>query len=338
MIEKNILEHLKAYKKRKIKLIEIEKNLPANLLYKDYANIILNLINDGYLKMVKASGFNHKTINLPNEFYIESKKISSEYYIELEKYALKYSGYFKLDYYFNQSEKKWLQDKEYISKIYDFLKINGFPKLPLTSQELSYDIVADEKWLDYKGGMKILVALNIKEKLNIKSQNEPAMFAINLNFEKNGVYKHLIVENKAVYYRLLDLLDATSFSTLIYGAGWRVISMIKDFNKQFPFKGEHNFYYFGDIDYEGIKIFKSINEILKVNLATSFYIKLLEEKESIGKQNQLKNQEAFDFFKSNFLSLSLLERVDLLDQGYYWPQEGLSKIYLKEMWEKLDAD
>ena len=312
--------------------------MPSNSLYIEYADIIVKLVNQGYLKTVKAAGYNNKSINLPNEFYIESKKINANYYFELEKFSLKYGEFFTLDYYFKKSEKKWLEDKDKINMIFEYLKLNGFPFFYATAQERSYDLVGDEKWIDFKGGIKLINALNIKEKLLIQNQNEPAMFAVSSKFIKSNLYKHLIVENKAVYYRLLDLLNETNFSTLIYGAGWRVISGIKDFNKQFPFDGEHEFYYFGDIDYEGIKIYKSINDILEVSLATPFYNILLNEKESYGKHNQVKDIDAQDFFIQNFSnSLELLEKIKLLDSSNYWPQEGLSKIQLKKAWENLDV-
>lgn len=336
LIEKQMLNYLKAYKKKKIKLIELEKILASNVTYDKYASIILKWLDKGYIRAVVVSGFNHKSINLPNEFYIESKKINEPFYLELEQHALKFSDYFKIDYYFRHAEIKWEEDKDYISQIYEYLVLNDYPVCSATNQERSYDICGDEKWLDYNGGMKLLSQLGIKEKLLLQNQNEPAMFAIHPDFVNYNVYKHLIVENKAVYYRLLPLLKITSFSTLIYGAGWRIMSCIKDFRKQFPFEGIHHFYYFGDIDHEGIKIYKSVNEILDVSLAIPFYIKLLEQNKSTGKENQKKDIESVNFFLKNLTTS--YDLIALLDKKHYWPQEGLRTKHLKDAWEQLDAN
>lgn len=230
-----LIENLKNHGKKKISLVEIFNHLPSDVSYEKNAIMVQTLIIQGYLKPIANSGRNNRSVNLPNAFTIEYKKLNEKHYLEIEKYALNYGALFTLDYYFSH-ETEWQAEKELVDKIYQYLVINGFPKMASTSQERSYDLVGDEKWLDFKGGMKVINQLKIKDKLCIENQNEPAIFALNPNLcsVNNGFHKHLIVENKAIFYKMMALIEDTSFSTVIYGAGWRVISTMKDFNKQFP--------------------------------------------------------------------------------------------------------
>lgn len=333
-INGSLIENLKKHGKKKISLVEIFNYLPSNVSYEENASMVQSLMIQGYLKPIVNAGRNNRSVNLPNVFTIENKKLNEKHYLEIEKYALRYGALFTLDYYFSH-EMEWQAEKELVDKIYQYLVINGFPKMASTSQERSYDLVADEKWLDFKGGMKVLNQLKIKDQMHIENQNEPAIFAINPNLcsVNNGFHKHLIVENKAIFYKMMALIEDTSFSTVIYGAGWRVISAMKDFSKQFPLVGEQLFYYFGDIDFEGLKIFSALQEVIEVSVARDFYEALISQSPSVGKENQVENPEVFAYFQ-NMFSYKLMP----LKEGQYWPQEALGVGQLKTAWERLDGN
>lgn len=333
-ISESLIENLKNHGKKKISLVEIFNHLPSDVSYEENASRVQTLIIQGYLKPIANAGRNNRSINLPNAFTIEYKKLNEKHYLEIEKYALGYESFFNLDYYFSH-ETEWFTDKELVDKIYQYLVINGFPKMASTSQERSYDLVGDEKWLDFKGGMKVLNQLKIKDQMCIENQNELAIFAINPNLcsGNNEFHKHLIVENKAIFYKMMALIEDTSFSTVIYGAGWRVISAMKDFNKQFPLAGEQSFYYFGDIDFEGLKIFSALQEVLEISVARDFYEALISQSTSIGKENQVENPGVFAYFQNLFSN-----RLTPLKEGQYWPQEALSVAQLKMAWERLDGN
>ena len=83
---------------------------------------------------------------------------------------------------------------------------------------------------------------------------DPLMFAINTNIINDSrEHLHLIVENKATFYALLDDIKNTVFTSLVYGAGWKVLGGITVFERQLGLKKKHNtFFYFGRLDLRDI--------------------------------------------------------------------------------------
>lgn len=108
------------------------------------------------------------------------------------------------------------------------------------------------------------------------------MFAINPNqlLSNSSIHRHLIVENKATYSGLIGSLTNTRFTTLIYGSGWKISSSLDQLSKQLGLTAkeiQHEIYYFGDLDYEGISIFYHLYEKYNAKLATSFYEAMLKK-------------------------------------------------------------
>lgn len=331
-MKNEIIALLKAHKRKRIKLIDLEKKLPSHCDYWEYSEVILSLIDEGFLSTVKASKYNGKIPELPNQFNIHKHILNKEFYRELAGFVLEYGNKISIDTYYDLDEEIWRADLPYLKMIVNFLDLNGIPKETHTTQEMSYILTGDEKWL-FNGGVKLLKRIDLYDKLPITNENEPASFAINPN-QIQGNHKHLIVENKSVYYRLLPLLKETAFSTLIYGGGWRIISSIVDFRKQYPFEGDHKFYYFGDIDYEGLKIYRVLSGVEAMDLAISFYKLLMTKEMSRGKETQINDEKATTFFCS-----VLGSRIeDVLSDGYYWPQEGLNTEELMMAWKVLDDE
>ncbi len=332
MLKYQIEEHLKRHKKTRIMLTEIENNLPANSEYKAYAKIIVDLLNEGVLTPVKSAGDNGQIPVLPLKFNIIRQILNKEVLHEIMTFLLHKSQYFKLDYYLEHAPSEWIDDRDDIHCIYNYLEISGgYPKNFVSSQERSYEISGNEKWLDQCNGRQVLKRLKIYENMLINNQSTPAMFAINANRLNNTVHRHLIVENKATYYGLLDVLPISAFSTLIFGSGWQIIDSIRDFDRQFPLEGSHQLYYFGDVDFEGIRIAKRLSEIKKLNLAIPFYNAVLSAPKSKGKANQKEDVTLCSWFSD---CVPLAEsKVAQLTKGYYWPQEALDEGKLQEIME-----
>lgn len=339
-MRRKIIETLKKYSKKKIELFEIERKLPSGTEYLEYAEEIEKLIKEGYLKAVKASGYNGRPKSIPNAYYIEKRKLREDIDNDIQDVRLTICNSVKLDFYLTNDTKNWLEDKRYILMIEEYIKQNGLPKNHSTIEERSYHISADEKWLSQKNGLRVLKRISLIEEMKITSNFEPAMFAINEKYNKASTYKHLIVENKSIYYLLLEILKETDFSTLIYGAGWRIISCIKDFKKQFPFDDKsHRFYYFGDLDYEGIKIWDMLRKNNDVYLASEFYVELLKSQKSKGKEKQIPCRDARDYFLLNLRANNIMKEdvISFLDAGKYIPQEALKAEELKRVWRAMDG-
>ncbi len=335
-----ILKILKKHPKKKIELFEIERKLPSGTEYLEYAEEIEKLIKEGYLKTVKASGYNGRLKSIPNAYYIEKRKLREDVDNDIQAVRLNICNSVKLDFYLTSDTRNWLEDKRYILMIVEYIKRNGLPKDYSTIEERSYHISADEKWLNQKNGLRVLKRINLKEEMKINSNFEPAMFAINKKYNQYDEYKHLIVENKSIYYLLLEILKETDFSTLVYGAGWRIISCIKDFKKQFPFDDKvHKFYYFGDLDFEGIKIWDMLRKNNDVCLASEFYAELLKSQKSKGKEKQTPCRDARDNFLLKLRVDNIMKEdvISFLDNGMYIPQEALKAEELKRVWRSMDG-
>lgn len=234
--------------------------------------------------------------------------------------------------YLALSEEVWNRDLQYIIKVNEYIITQKLPEDYATSQERSFHIIGDEKWIDEKGGKALLQRIKLWDKLKIMNVGEPLMMAVNpLQFSKSE-YSHLIVENKATFIALVDVLRETEFTSLIWGSGWKIVSNIFMLEKQLGLKGEHKLYYFGDLDYEGISIWNSLNEKLETTLAVDFYRELIKKPYSIGKENQQKNDVALKNFIKLFSEEEEKHIIEFLDNKGYLPQEGLNKEELGTIW------
>lgn len=332
-----ILDFLKSYKKKKIPLIEIERVLSGDVEYTDFANVMNELVDIKVLSPVKKHGTNNKKIPLANTYRINKSYFKEDLIDEITSYQLKLNPNINLQGYFTLDEKIWKRDLPYIKKINSYIQKEGLPKEMVTAPERSYEMTGDEKWIDENGGREILERVKLLEKLKIIQVPDPLMFAINRNkITSSNEHKHLIVENKATFYALLDDIENTTFTSLVYGAGWNVLGGISIFEKQLGLVGKHNrIYYFGDLDNEGISIWYGLNKRKPVLLAAEFYEKLLEKTCSYGKENQQANIEAIESFLTNFDEYNKEKIVNVLGKGGYYPQEGLDKRELRKIWRQI---
>ncbi|PWA10358.1 cytosolic protein [Pueribacillus theae] len=326
---------LESARKSTITLSELEKVANTCDRYDDFAASVQVLINEGFISAIRSHGTNWK--GLPNSFRIQKGKVNQPLIEEIQKMQFKVHPAIDLSPYFSLSKKKWLEDKAYIVLIDAYLKKNGLPTIPTNSSGRSYEIMKDEKWIDEQGGKALLDKLNLWDKLKIIKTPDPLMFAINPNelLSNQSVHRHLIVENKATYSGLIDLLLNTSFTTLIYGSGWKISSSLNQLSKQVGLTDkeiQHKIYYFGDLDYEGVSIFNHVYEKYNMNLATSFYEAMLRKPYFEGKENQMRNEVALQHFLHYFSKKDQEAIVSMFQENGYYPQESLTKEELHHIW------
>jgi len=240
----------------------------------------------------------------------------------------------KLDAYFSQTASRWQKDLPYIEKIHDFLTQQGIPQEEATAPERSFQLVGDEKWLDEKGGRKLLDTIGVWDLLKISALPDPLMLAVNISrfHENRNVCNHLIVENKTTFYAIQPILTKTPYTSLIYGAGWKVASGLGNLSAQLGLghEIEQRYEYFGDLDHEGIAIWHMLFEKWKVVPAVYLYQALLKQRPSAGKVTQAARVQAVRQFIS-FLPINEGELVQrLLQSGQYLPQEALEAERLRE--------
>ncbi|MBF8983808.1 DUF2399 domain-containing protein [Lutibacter sp. B2] len=334
-VEKKIRIFLKNYKKMRISLNELEKIFSGDITYETFAKEILKFEEKGILKEVKTHKRNNKPISLANSYTINKSFLREKQMDEIQRFQLQIHPKIQLQSYYSLAEVQWKNDFLYIEKINKYLKDKGLPNEEATSAERSFHLVGDEKWMDEKGGRKIIERLGIWQELKINNVPDPLMLAVNPTHFSKSKHMHLIVENKTTYYALLEVLQETNYTSLIYGAGWKIISGISMLEEQLSLhKKEHKLYYFGDLDFEGISIWNRLNEKRSIDLAIDFYRELLKKSYSKGKETQKKNEQALGNFLSFFNHKEQEQIKSLLEIRGYYPQEALTKEEVKSVWRK----
>lgn len=337
-LDKKIISHLKSRKNREIPLTEIEKLFTGDINYEDFAKVVKSLEKDNILIPVKSHKTNNKSIPLYNTYRINKSYFKDKLINQIQTFKLRADENINLQGYFSLSEYEWKRDLPYIRLIDTHIKEKGFPNSEAPSPERSYEIIGDEKWIDEKGGKALLERLGVWNKLKVSHNVDPLMFAINPENVNNPINKHIIIENKSTFYDFLSSLDQTCFTSLIYGSGWKIVSGIVMLEKQLGLENKtHELFYFGDIDYEGISIWNTLNEKRQVIPAVNFYSKLLEKPAAQGKENQKENAGALENFMNYFSNEEGNKIKMLLKQRYYYPQEGLGKDEIREIWRKSDG-
>lgn len=326
------------FKKKTIGLTELEKMLkPYVHTYEEFAQTILQLEQEDILMMVKAKGRTNRTPSIAFQYRINKSELTGDYHKELQHYRSMLQPSIIMDEYYRLDPSVWKNDLPFLLKIDQYLKHFSFPIDQVPAPERSFALVGDEKWIVEKGGKEILERIGLFTLLKVIPVSEPLMFGINPNKINEKNQFHLIVENKTTYQGLLPVLTETIFSTLIYGAGKAVVKSIEQFPMQYPIKANHEFFYFGDIDREGILIWYSLNHKQPLKLALPFYLKCMEKKASVGKEYQKEHHMALEQFLAFFPTKELQEQIrSMLANGKYHPQETLKTRELQQIWRELD--
>ncbi|WP_100402899.1 Wadjet anti-phage system protein JetD domain-containing protein [Bacillus sp. FJAT-42315] len=332
-----IYKQLSTYSKRTVSLNELEQLLNDYFdTYEAFSDTILKLESEGVLEMVKSKGRTGRVPSLALQYRINKSLLVADYHKELQRYRYILHPAINLDEYYRKDSSIWAQDLAYIQKVDTYIKQYSFPTEPVPAPERSFEVVGDEKWIVEKGGKELLERIGVFERLHIIPVSEPLMFAINPTNIQSNRQLHLIVENKTTYQGLLPALTETEFSTLIYGSGKTVIKSIEQFSIQYPVNADHHFFYFGDIDREGLKIWHSLSKKQTAIPALPFYRACLEKVSVKGKGYQSENIQAQEAFLG-FFSRQEQERVrTLLAKGEYYPQETLKTKELQKIWRESD--
>ncbi|RNB82523.1 hypothetical protein EDM59_20425 [Brevibacillus nitrificans] len=333
MYEK-MIKHLTTYKNTKISLGLLEAWADPQMTYVDFHHTLQVLQDNQILIPVRNHGTNGKNPPLPLTFRIRKAIITEPIKQDIKTSQLRFHPSIRLDSYFRSSQSKWTKDLPYIENVHDYLTHHGIPQEEATAPERSFHITGDEKWIDEKGGRKLLETIGVWERLKIATMPDPLMFAINPRKiqENQNLHRHLVVENKTTYYAILPILQWLPYTTLIYGAGWKVVSGIGNLPGQLGVGEEvsHHFEYFGDLDHEGLAIWYSLYQKCKAVPATALYCTLLQCEPSVGKREQRIKKEAIKSFAAFFSAEEKLHIPSILEKGEYLPQEAITAEALRD--------
>ncbi|MEW9110131.1 MAG: Wadjet anti-phage system protein JetD domain-containing protein [Cytobacillus gottheilii] len=330
-----ITKELLSYSKKTIVVEELERWVPSGLTYEQFAEQVLLLENEGILEMVKAKGRNSRTPSLAYSYRIHTIHLKKDYHEQLKTYRLKLHPSISLDSYYRLQPAKWNMDLPFLLSIHQYLESFGLPIYEVPAPERSVELVGDEKWITDKQGKELLERVGLWNSMKIIPVSDPLMFALNPKMFMQKEHKHLIVENKTTYQGLLDALPHTSFTTLIYGCGNKILNSMDQFERQLPLEGaKHRFYYFGDLDRSGIFIWHRLQSKIDAEPAMPFYEACLAKEHLQGKTNQRLDEDAVAAF-SAFLKKEQREQLhSLLDSGCYFPQEVLKTEELQTIWRQ----
>jgi hypothetical protein len=192
----------------------------------------------------------------------------------------------------------------------------------------------------------------VKEALNMYYTPEPYFYIRTKTVEKE-IENFLIIENKDTWYTLKKMgleeslvINDTEIHYLILGEGNKITRRTEGFTSFIQEQGikmNSRFYYFGDLDYEGIRIFESFkknNDMIWICPMISLYIKMLELAKDIqlppmetnqrGKNEKKKIKEVF---YNQFDEDTVHQMKEILESDKYIPQEIISY----EEWEKING-
>ncbi len=328
-------------KKRKMSLAYILNVLLEekykNATYKEQAERIYELVDKGKLEPVKKSNRNGKTPALYEKYwYLEKVDDHSEY---IEEISL-LNGYISTRYYMNHLD-EYHKDREYVLRLNEFMNnLGDHIKTEISENERSFQIWQKEKMFEKGNGFTILARCGINpDMLNMYKTTEPlAYYKTGTSFPGNII----IVENEDPYYGLRRYLgdgNKTVFgipvSAVIYGAGHRFTSMVKDINISLESRmtsPENEYLYFGDLDYVGISIFENSrkNADIEIKPFKEAYIAMLDKKERLYDDSDMPDTKSGqqDRMKGTFLSYFSekdQKRIcEFLEKRKYIPQEILN--------------
>lgn len=212
---------------------------------------------------------------------------------------------------------------------------------PLSLNERSFQIFGREKFLTQGGGRTLLSHCGLTESyLNVFHTAEPfASFAASRDLPQNA----LILENKDPFFGMRSHLLAGNrtifgvpIGTLIYGAGKRVLSAFQDFSlsaEPYLLSPSCRLYYFGDLDWEGIQIYESLEEAFQKDTGREIapfcpaYLAMLKKAKTVPSLPTTKEGQTpgdAGIFFSFFDPGAVQEMRQFLDASLYIPQEILN--------------
>lgn len=322
---------------RKRKSLEELLGERINAPYSEQYAYIMSLLESKKFKPVLAAGKNGKKPPLYAAYWEEEKQ--QDYSALLPE--LLYSMEPKIDIsYYQQNLATYAEEREDVLQLNEFFRQNAaLLATQVSYNERSFQIWSREKFLLKGAGKKILKHCGLElSDLNCYSTAEPFAY---FSLTRAVPQKLLIIENKDTFFSLRRFLLAGNerlfgekISTLIYGAGKRVISSFQEFAasaEPYMLDKANELLYFGDLDYEGIGIYEnlaaSFSQQGEIKPFKSAYLAMLAKREAYKKLPVTKEDQNRQL-KGSFFTYFTAEEAEamqkILQQDLYIPQEILS--------------
>lgn len=322
------MQFFKDFPRKRIELATIEQHYEL-FDYQELYQFIQQALQNGYLEPVKASGSNGKKPALYKKYHLITKIENEE---ELRQELLfSLSPALKNDYYLNHL-KQYELDREAIFKLSDFFQSQrSCLQLPTSLNERSFQIWQQEKFLAQEGQRLLKnVGLTLDD-LNIYETAEPLAY---YSVSKETPQNILIIENKDTFYSLRKYMIeghqqilGFPMKTLIYAGGKKGIKGFQHFEasvEPYLLHQANRFYYFGDLDYEGILIFEKLRDHFYCEPFVLAYEAMLKKSVSLQlpKTKEKQNRQISEMFFNYFEECTLMKAI--LESDRYIPQEILT--------------
>jgi hypothetical protein len=324
------------FPKNKITLEEFKDFMRVSN-YSDLVELVYDLTGKGLITPVKSSRLNGKKPALYQAYHIY--RPSKDYTIYQEELMYQLVPILKNDYYMGNLE-TYLKDRLFVLLLNDFIKEHKeYLKEAVSYNERSFEIWGREKFLKREGGIRILKNLGLTpEDLNVYDTTEPLAY---YSHHKRVPQEILILENKDTFYSMRKhLLENNSkilgkeIGTLIYGGGKSIHKSFQDFTfcvEPYLNDERNEILYFGDLDYEGILIYetlqKNFRDRVKLKPFCTAYEAMLQKADRIKLPDMKEGQNSnigIEFF--SYFSNEVQEQMKhLLQQNSYIPQEILQR-------------
>ncbi len=338
------------WKRAYINLEELEGLIhPVN--YKDLYQCVNTLIKEGKIKpVIKDNLKNGMHPSLYIKYRILKEKEDNTQPIKEIKTlhpSMNISGYLK-------QVNKYTENRHVILELSNFLKNNDKSlKEPMSKNERAYAIWGYEKALDQSNYKYVVEFNHLREKLNYYLTPEPFFDFI---LKDKEVMNVLIVENKDPWYTLCKILSdmqnetkskdksyslfGKTIDVILYGEGNKINKSraLEDYETKIIGRKLH-FFYWGDLDYEGIYLFlkvKEQNPAIKIQLFSELYsymLKLITNRtiRTVEKNQKNRIQDQMQLFLENFEEKEQHRIIDILTRGKYIPQEIINYPDYKEL-------
>lgn len=329
----------KMLEERKIRTIT-EKELREVIggPYEDAVEIIRALVDNNRIQPVFSSRTNGRNPALFNKYRIVRE--DKDYSDILEEIRLLHP-LFDHQAYLDQPE-LYVRSRKEISDLSMFLwrKMASLDQ-PMSLNERSLRIWGKEKYLrSIQSSFANIFRFrewSMKD-LNCYETPEPFFEYIHENREDMEI---LIIENKDTWYTLRrimkekagNLILGKRIDVLLYGEGRKITrgsERLEEYGREMMGGGNNRFWYFGDLDYEGIAIYedlKSCNKEVEIGLFVELYRLMLRESPGMDlpetRDRREKRNEILAFL-SNFPADEGERITGILEQGRYIPQEILN--------------
>lgn len=328
------------------KTITVEQlmQLAGNFEYCEFASLIIRYVEEEQLEPIKSARKNGRRPALYNKYRI--LKPVSDYSSVLEDIKLLHPK-FNHSKYAKQPE-MYIKYREEINLLSNFLWQNEeLLENQMSINERSFQIWGIEKLLKEKTVINSIFHYNDWDLSLLNFYETPEPF-FEYNFANENEMNILIIENKDTWFSIRKIMREDGlnhlfrkYHILLYGEGKKIISRnnrLKEYDQLL--KGSTNtYYYFGDLDYEGIEIYQTLlfnNKDLSINLCTELYSWMVQEAKKYILPKTKSGQRKVDIheFLKDFDEVESEDIKNILNNGLYIPQEILNKPLFKGVMAK----